>query len=163
MPSTPRGPRWRRDRLLVVLGAVAAVAILVGLLGSLLSPPGPGSSGDGDDDATTPESVALSEVDDLRDHVGQQVVADTAEVESVPADEGFWVEAGGDRVWVQVDTAGESPYTVTEGQRVAFTGLVVAHDADFARRPDFPASDAEELTEAGAHVEVDVSDLRIGG
>jgi uncharacterized protein YdeI (BOF family) len=160
VPSTPRGPRWRRDRLLIVLGAVAAVAILIGLLGSLLAPPGPGSSGDGD--AATPESVTLSEVDDLRDHIGQQVVVDGAEVESVPADEGFWVDAGGDRVWVQVDTAGESPYTVTDGQRVAFSGLVVAHDEDFARRPEFPEGDAEELAEAGAHVEVDVSDLQLG-
>ncbi len=160
MPSTPRGPRWRRDRLLYVLGAVAVVAILVGLLGSLLAPSG--GDDDGRDAAVAAESVALGDVDDLRDHVGQQVVTDSAEVDSVPADEGFWVDAGGDRVWVQVDTAGESPYTVTEGQRVAFTGVVVAHDADFARRPEFPGGDADELTEAGAHIEVDVSDLRLG-
>lgn len=159
MPSTPRGPRWRRDRLLPVLGVAAAVAILAGLIGSLLAP---SSTGSDDDGGAAVESVALRDVDDLRDHVGQQVVVDGAEVESVPADEGFWVDAGGDRVWVQVDTAGESPYTVTDGQRVAFSGLVVAHDDDFARRPDFPASDAEELTEAGAHVEVDVSDLQLG-
>ncbi len=161
MPSTPRGPRWRRDRLLPVLGVAAAVAILAGLVGSLLAPSSTGSD-DGGDGGAAVESVALRDVDDLRDHVGQQVVVDGAEVESVPADEGFWVDAGGDRVWVQVDTAGESPYTVTDGQRVAFSGLVVAHDADFARRPDFPAADAEELTEAGAHVEVDVSDLQLG-
>jgi hypothetical protein len=158
VPSTPRGPRWRRDRVLLVLGAIAVLAILVGLVGSLLAPSSTGAG----EDAGAPESVALADVDDLRDHVGQQVVVDAAEVDSVPADEGFWVDAGGDRVWVQVDTAGESPYTVTEGQRVAFSGLVVAHDEDFARRPEFPAGDAEELTEAGAHVEVDVSDLQLG-
>lgn len=143
-----------------MLGVVAAVAILAGLIGSLLAP---SSTGSDDDRAAGVESVALRDVDELRDHVGQQVVVDGAEVESVPADEGFWVDAGGgDRVWVQVETAGESPYTVTDGQRVAFSGLVVAHDEDFARRPEFPAGDAEELTEAGAHVEVDVSDLRLG-
>ena len=47
-------------------------------------------------------------------------------MQSVPADEGFWVTAdGGDRVWVQIETTGESPFVVEPGTRVSFTGTVV--------------------------------------
>ena len=153
-PPGRRRSAWRRDRLIVVCGLVALVATAFGVLWSLTVPSGSG---------TADRAVALGELDDLREHVGQRVVADGVEVDSVPADEGFWVQTDGGRVWVQVDTAGESPFEVREGQRVDLTGTVVAHGADFAQQPDFPAADAEDLVEAGAHVEVDVADLDLVG
>jgi hypothetical protein len=159
VPSEGRtgGPAWRRDRIIVVAGLVALVAIAIGLLGSLSARPEP-AAGEGADPA-----LALADLDDVRDAVGRRVVAEAAEVDDVPADEGFWVETGGDRAWVQVETAGESPFVVQPDQRVSFTGLVVPHGADFARQPEFPESDAEALADAGAHIEVDVGDLEIVG
>lgn len=154
---------WRRDPVVLLCAAVALVAVVIGLVWSFGASSGSTAGGSTAGESTAAESaVALGEIDDLREHVGDRVVADGVEVDGVPADEGFWVDPGGDRMWVQVDTAGESPYTVEEGRRVAFTGTVVAHGADFAQEPDFPAADAEELVGAGAHIEVDVADLRIG-
>lgn len=156
-----RGSRpWRRDPIVLLCAAVAVVATVVGVVWSLSGSSESGSTAG--EAAPSEPALALSEVDDLREHVGDRVVADGVEVDAVPADEGFWVDAGGDRVWVQVDTAGESPFAVLEGQRLDFTGTVVAHGPDFVQQPDFPAGDAEELIDAGAHVEVDVADLRIG-
>jgi len=90
-------------------------------------------------------------------------VSATAQVYSVPADEGFWVEVGADLVWVQLLTDGESPYTVRPGQTVSFDGTVVAHG------PAFPATvgateqpDADRLVAQGAHVAVAEYDLRFG-
>lgn len=159
-PGADPGPRRRRDRVLLLCGAVAVVAIVVGLLASLAAPSAPaGPTHPGE----AAPAVALDDVEDVRDHVGSTVVADGVEVEDVPADEGFWVETAGDRAWVQVDTAGESPFVVEPGRRISFTGQVVAHDPDFARQPEFPAADADELADAGAHVEVDVADVRLVG
>lgn len=162
MTTGGRSRPWRRDPIVLLCAAVAVVAAVVGIFWSLSgSSESSGSSTAGE--GTSEPAVALSEVDDLREHVGDRVVADGVEVDAVPADEGFWVDAGDDRVWVQVDTAGESPFAVLEGQRLDFTGSVVAHGADFVQQPDFPAGDAEELIDAGAHVEVDVADLRVEG
>ena len=52
--------------------------------------------------------VDLRDVHALRDVVGERVSAQGALVQSVPADEGFWVTDGGDRVWVQIRTTGEA-------------------------------------------------------
>lgn len=157
-----RGSRpWRRDPIVLLCAAVAVVAAVVGIFWSLSGSSGSSRSTAGE--GTSEPAVELSEVDDLREQVGDRVVANGVEVDAVPADEGFWVDAGGDRVWVQVDTAGESPFAVLEGQRLDFTGTVVAHGPDFVQQPDFPAGDAEELVDAGAHVEVDVADLRVEG
>lgn len=144
---------WR-DRVFVVSLVVAAVAVLVGLVATYGADPAP-ATGAG-------QVVDLADVDDLRDVVGAQVSARGAEVEDVPADEGFWVSAGGDRVWVQIGTAGESPFVVEPGDRVSFAGTVVAHGPDFVLGPEFPGQDAEDVVAAGAHIEVDAGDVRLG-
>jgi hypothetical protein len=116
---------------------------------------------DDSDDSGSTGPLDLQEVDDLSEVVGRTVVAEETDVQGVPGDEGFWVDTGGESAWVQLSTAGESPYEVRGGQRVSFTGEVVAHDADFAQRPEFEDTDAEALVEAGAHIEVDIADLTI--
>jgi hypothetical protein len=161
MTTGGRSRPWRRDPIVLLCAAVAVVAAVVGIFWSLSG--SSDSSGSTAGEGTSEPAVELSEVDDLREHVGDRVVANGVEVDAVPADEGFWVDAGGDRVWVQVDTAGESPFAVQEGQRLDLTGTVVAHGTDFVQQPDFPAADAEELADAGAHVEVDVADVRVAG
>jgi hypothetical protein len=93
---------------------------------------------------------------------GQPAAASGATVVSVPADEGFWVGSSEtDRVWVQLTGTGESGYVVTQGDRVEFTGTVVAHDPGFAGQIGVdPAEGAEQLTAQGAHLEVPKSELR---
>lgn len=147
----------RRDPIVIGGLVLAGTALVVGLVLSLRGAdvaPDPPSTGRG-------EIVGLQDVDDLRALDGQRVAADGARVDGVPADEGFWVAADRRRVWVQLTTAGESPFEVEPGDRVTFTGQVAAHDPDFADRPEFSAADAEELIDAGAHVEVDVGDVRL--
>ncbi len=147
--------RLWRDRVFVISAVVTAAALLVGLVWSFSA----GQASEHD----RGQVVDLRDVDQLKDVVGERVSAEAARVQSVPADEGFWASAdGGDRVWVQIDTAGESPFVVEPGMRVSFTGQVVAHGADFVVSPDFPAADAEDLVDAGAHVEADVDDIRLG-
>jgi hypothetical protein len=154
-----------RDRIVQVCLAVVVLGLLIAVIWST----GASERGEGvEDTATTPptptsdlQAVALTDVDDLADMVGRRVVADDAVVISVPGDEGFWVATGGDDAWVQLVTAGESPFTVESGDRVSFTGDVVAHGADFAERPEFSENDARKLTDARAHIEVKVGDLRL--
>jgi hypothetical protein len=107
------------------------------------------------------EVIALEEVGDLAALDGRVVAADGARVQSMPADEAFWVSAGSRRVWVRITTAWESPFVVEPGDRVSFTGEVVGHAPDYADRPGFSPSDAEALEEAGGHIEVDVRNLRL--
>jgi hypothetical protein len=147
---------WLRRDPVVVGGLLVALAALV--IGIVLS-----TGGDESGTVVREEIVGLEDVDDLRAAAGRLVAADGVEVEGVPADEGFWVSADGRRVWVQITTAGESPLVVERGDRVTFTGEVALHEPDFANRREFSAADAEELVEAGAHIEVDVADLRLEG
>jgi hypothetical protein len=153
--------RLRRDPVFVVGLAVAVVALVIGLIWSVAAGEQQPAA---DVQAVDLQGVVdLREVDELRDVAGRRVTTTGAQVEDVPADEGFWVSAGGgERVWVQVDTAGESPFVVEPGARVSFTGQVVAHGPDFVVRPEFPAADADDLVDAGAHIEVDVADIRLG-
>jgi hypothetical protein len=148
-----------------VSAAVVVVALLIAVIWSATA----AERGEGvREDGAAPASgtgqqqvVDLADVDQLSDLVGQRVSATDAVVVSVPGDEGFWVATGGEDAWVQLVTAGESPFTVESGNRVSFTGDVVAHGADFAERPEFSELDARRLVDAGAHVEVPVGDVRL--
>jgi hypothetical protein len=110
--------------------------------------------------------LPLSEVagDDgsLTDQVGKPVAANGVTVQSVPANEGFWVGTGeADRVWVQLTGGGESGYVVKQGDRVQFSGTVVNHDGGFAGQVGVdPAEGADQLTAQAAHAEVQKSTLR---
>ena len=61
----------------------------------------------------------------LAAYSGQDVTGTSVPVESVVSDEGFWVgESQQDRVFVQLDVSGESPFKVTAGQTVSFAGVL---------------------------------------
>jgi hypothetical protein len=83
-------------------------------------------------------------------------------VQSVPADEGFWVgSSDADRMWVQLDGKDESGYVVKPGDKVSFTGTVKAHDAGFAPGVGVdPAEGADQLATQAAHVAVPKGVLR---
>jgi len=94
--------------------------------------------------------------------VGRPAVARDVPVQSVPADEGFWVGGGpGDRVWVQLATRGrESTFRVRPGQRASFSGTVVRVTADTPAKVGLtPAEGAAELRSIGAYVTVDPRQL----
>lgn len=95
---------------------------------------------------------------------GQAATAEGVPVQSVPANEGFWVgDSVTDRVWVQLAGAGESGYTVKPGDRVSFTaGKVVATGPAFAGQVGVNAAEgAAQLTAQGQHISVAKGDLRL--
>ena len=84
----------------------------------------------------------------------------TARVESVVADEGFWVGSdAADRVFVFLTpearrSAGESGFQVEPGQTVSLQGTVKASSAGFAQRAGVSdAEGAQQLVEQGGYVE----------
>ena len=101
----------------------------------------------------------------ITDYVGRRVTANGLRVTSVDADEGFWVEKGGQRAWIQIETADESPYTVRPGDVVSVSGRVLPHDASFPSRIYFCANRqaAEtELARSPTHFAVLVDEVTFG-
>jgi hypothetical protein len=102
-----------------------------------------------------PEGPVLPVASALARLAGEQVHASGVRVLAVPADEGFWVGDDTARVWVQLRTRRESGERIRPGQHLTFTGVVVRHDAAFARAAGVSGAEgAGELTRQGAHVEV---------
>ena len=95
---------------------------------------------------------------DLSRYAGQNATARTVAVQSVPADEGFWVGSSAtDRVWVQLTgAAGESPVTVKAGDRISFAGgKVVATPVGYADKVGVDTTEGSaQLTAQKAHVEI---------
>lgn len=92
---------------------------------------------------------------------GQQVTATAVTVQSVPADEGFWVGTSeSDRAWVQLSGDGESSFSVQPGQAVSFTATVVPNVPDFATSAGVDeAEGAAQLTAQGQHLQADRASL----
>lgn len=114
--------------------------------------------------ALLPVSGAADAGGSLAAQVGKPVTGTGVTVLSVPADEGFWVGSSDtDRVWVQLTGGGgESPYSVKAGDRVDFTGQVVAHDAGFAGQVGVDAAEgADQLVRQSAHIAVVKSVLKL--
>lgn len=101
----------------------------------------------------------------ITDYVGRRVTANGLQVTSVDADEGFWVSKDGQRAWIQIETAAESPYTVKPGDVVSISGRVLPHDPSFPSRIYFCANRqaAEtELSRAPTHFAVLVDEVTFG-
>ena len=98
----------------------------------------------------------------LTSQAGKAATGQGVLVQSVPADEGFWVGTSEtDRVWVQLSGTDESGYVVQQGDRVDFTGQVATHDPGFATQVGVDAAEgADQLGQQGAHIEVAKSELR---
>lgn len=92
----------------------------------------------------------------LTAYVDQPATSTGVTVQSVPADEGFWVGTSTtDRVWVQLVGEGESPYQVRAGDTVTFTGTVVGHPTDYPATMGLSTADgADQLSTQAAHIEV---------
>lgn len=100
----------------------------------------------------------------LAPYAGQTVTATGVLVQSVVADEGFWVGRDAtDRVWVQlrISTA-ESRDQVRAGDQVSFRGTVVASPPGFAQRVGVTAAEgAAQLTRQGAYISTNGDVLRL--
>jgi hypothetical protein len=111
-------------------------------------------------------SAAAGSGGGLSRYSGQQAEGRGVTVESVPADEGFWVGTGAqERVWVQLTgAAGESPFEVEAGDRVSFAGSVTAHPEGFAEEIGVTVEEGADLLQAqGQHIEVPRAELQLDG
>jgi RNA polymerase sigma factor (sigma-70 family) len=170
---------WVRGHPAQSTAATAAAAVAVALLlGRPGSPPAPAVAGAPPPAATTqpagPAPATLSvegvrllpggPVGSLREYAGRRAVAERAPIQSVPADEGFWIGSGpGRRVWVQLAGRRESPVQVRPGRVVSFTAQVVRAPADFASRAGISAAEGgAELRRAGAYLLVDPTRMSLG-
>jgi RNA polymerase sigma factor (sigma-70 family) len=99
----------------------------------------------------------------LARHAGQRVRGVNVPTRGVYADEGFWAGTGpGDQLWVRLVGQGESPFQVRAGQRVSFTGRLVASPPGFARRVGMvPEEGAALAGRQGHHIEVDYADITL--
>ncbi len=100
----------------------------------------------------------------LTAHNGEQATGTAVQVQSVPADEGFWAgTSASDRVWVQLtNTNGESSYKVKEGDLVDFTGTVTRATPGFAAKAGVTAAEgAEMLTQQGHYVSVAATAVKL--
>jgi hypothetical protein len=129
------------------------------------APPPPAAPGSLTAGATSVFAAAAAGGQGLALLTGQTATGHAVPVESVPADEGFWIGTGGtDRVWVQLTTNDESAITITAGQLLDLAGPVVPHGPDFAGKAGVSVADgAEQLTRAGAHLEVDPNRITVVG
>jgi len=160
---------WLRAHPLPATGAGAAttavavaVAVLVTRHGE--APPPPRA-------AAVPATLSIggsrvlpaARVGPMSRDVGRTAVARDVPVESVPADEGFWVGGGpGQRVWVQLRTSSESRVQVRPGERASFTGTVAAAPAGMPERIGLSTAEgAAELRSAGGYVLVDPARLTV--
>lgn len=89
-----------------------------------------------------------------------------AAVVAVPANEGLWIEARGEQVWVQLRAPGESPVQVRRGMRLDVQAIAVQHGTGFARSVGLDAAAAaaaaaRRLDRRGVHLQADPGDLTI--
>lgn len=96
----------------------------------------------------------------LLQQIGQPITMNGLYVDSVPADEGFWVDSDHGRMWVQIDTPYESPYEVDPGDVVNISGTVVRNDQSFPVQVGVTSDEgAADLAAAGAHISIPVHNL----
>jgi hypothetical protein len=125
--------------------------------------------------ATAPNDAAISGLHsdtraitprNIEAQTGHPAIADSVQVQCVPALNGFWLgDSAQNRVWVQLLQPGlVYPHPVRVGDRLSFSGRIVANSADFAAQAGIAGSaGAQQLTDQGAHIEVLKSDLRFIG
>lgn len=119
-----------------------------------------------DDEPLLPlaDATKISADGDLSAYTGTDAEATAVAVQSVPADEGFWVgSSAADRVWIQLTgKAGESPFTVKKGDAVSFTGKVTKNASGFAKSAGVTDAEGKKLlTAQGQHITVAKSDLTL--
>ena len=120
-----------------------------------------GGSGGGQAGTVTSEGTAIlpTPAGGLATYSGKAAQARSVPVQSVVADEGFWVGTSEtDRIFVffAADNAGtESRVQVEEGQTISFDGMVKPIPADFATAFEVDADEgADQLEQQGQYIEI---------
>ena len=134
----------------------------------------PGAGGTGQNGATEPApgTVTASGVTLLGTRIGTNLSAQNGRpavgravrVQSVPADEGFWVGPSEEnRLWVQLTgTGGESGYKVKQGDAIDFTGVVTPAAQGFADSVGVSAAEgAGLLTSQATYLSVPSSSVTL--
>ncbi len=127
-------------------------------------PPGVDASTEGTVTANGDDLLSAQTSINQGGHDGQQAVGHAVKVQSVPADEGFWVGTSTtDRLWVQLSgTHGESDYTVKKGDAIDFTGTVKPANKRFASSVGLTASEgADQLTQQGHYISAPSSSVEL--
>jgi RNA polymerase sigma factor (sigma-70 family) len=101
------------------------------------------------------QAVTASSPQELESQAGQGVEADGVLVDSVPADEGFWIRCGTLRLWVELAGSGESPVAVRTGQRVRLAGTLATNGHEEGRAPEVGTEEGvAELAAQRVHIDV---------
>lgn len=116
---------------------------------------GAGPAGAGTISTSGGEAVLPLPSGGLESFSGEDVSGSSVPVESVVSDEGFWVgESTADRVFVQLDISGESPFQVEAGQAVTLEGVVTALESDAASVGVTDEEGSSQLTSQGQYIVV---------
>ncbi|MDQ3767468.1 MAG: sigma-70 family RNA polymerase sigma factor [Actinomycetota bacterium] len=129
--------------------AVAAGLILANFLGGPrppARPQGPLKIAGG------PQTIASAA--GLKPYVGQQVSGQGVVIESVPADEGFWIGNTQSRVFVRLTQPTESAFEASAGQHVSFQGTIVKSGPSFARRLGITRDEGAAELGQNPHIQV---------
>jgi hypothetical protein len=142
----------------VFLGALLLLVAVLAFVGCDAEPAPDGGSG-----SVTSGYRVINSEPEMAQVPGQDVAAQGVRVQHVAADEGFWVDLGGGRVWVTLTGPGESPYTVRDGDVISFRGKVIAHNADYPRGLGMCSQgDYDALAAQATHITVPMSSLSFG-
>ncbi|HSH22980.1 MAG TPA: sigma-70 family RNA polymerase sigma factor [Acidimicrobiales bacterium] len=154
--------RWARRRLrhrpvrAATVGVTAGAALAVILVAGSEEPAACGGSLTVDG-----ERIALSDPAQLAEMAGRPVAGRALPVESIPANEGFWLGCAEGHVWVELRGTGESPGRVTPGQRLDFSGTVARHSDGYSGDVGVEVAEgAAELDGHGVHLEVRYSEVQ---
>jgi hypothetical protein len=143
----------------------APAAVPSGTATSAAGPAASGQTGEAGTVMTGGEDLMLNlTAAGLKPYDGKQATGNAVEVQSVPADEGFWIGSNEtDRLWIQLtDTGGESDYQVKVGDQVGFTGTVTSAADGFAAKSGLTAAEgADQLTEQGHYLSVPASSVKL--
>ena len=90
----------------------------------------------------------------LEPFVGQRVSGQSVVIESVPADEGFWIGTPQNRVFVRLAQPTESSFRAEVGQRVSFEGTIVSSGQGFARRMGITRDEGAAELRGNPHIRV---------
>jgi hypothetical protein len=177
--SSPR-PKWLLPLLLSLLALIAA-SLLLARCGSddakkstASTTAAPTSASPADSAPVTAEQgtvtaagtnlLGAANVRNLSSNNGERAVGRGVKVQSVPADEGFWVgPSERDRLWVQLTgTHGESEYKVRESDTVDFSGTVTRVGQGYATKAGVTGAEgADQLTEQGFYLSVPASGVKL--
>ena len=90
----------------------------------------------------------------LEPFVGERVTGQGAVIESVPADEGFWIGQRQKRVFVRLTQPTESGFEARTGQHVNFVGTIVSTKPDFARKMGITRAEGAAELRQRPHIRV---------